>query len=166
MPANTSIYTGADGAITLSVPQGKEGGAAQGVLTAYDLIAVGRVQSVRVEVRSEIKAYNELGSRYATQLRPGNVTIAGTIGRAFINGALLKLLLGDAASSRPATSWTQPAFNITLLVENSALPGVRSTITLHDVKISNWVYDLPEDDVVMESADFTALFVDIADEPK
>jgi hypothetical protein len=136
------------------------------VLTAYDLIAVGRVQSVRVEVHSEIKAYNELGSRYPTQLRPGNVTIAGTIGRAFINGALLKLLLGDAASSRPAASWTQPAFNITLLVENSALPGVRSTITLHDVKISNWVYDLPEDDVVMESADFTALFVDIADEPK
>ena len=71
MPANTSIYTGADGAMTLSVPQGKEGDAAQGVLTAYDLIAVGRVQSVRVEVRSEIKPYNELGSRYATQLRPG-----------------------------------------------------------------------------------------------
>ena len=165
MPANTSIYTGADGSITLSVPQGKEGDAAQAVLTAYELIAVGRVQGMRVEVRSEIKTYNELGSRYPTQLRPGNVTITGTIGRAFINGALLKLLLGDAASSRPATSWTQPAFNITLLVENSALPGVRSTITLHDVKISNWVYDLPEDDVVMESADFTALFVDIADEP-
>jgi len=166
VPANTSIYTGADGAITLSVPQGKEGETAQGVLTAYELISVGRVQSVRVEIRSEIKAYNELGSRYPTQLRPGNVTITGTIGRAFINGALLKLLLGDAATSRPAASWTQPAFNITLLVENSAVPGVRSTITLHDVKISNWVYDLPEDDVVMESAEFTALFVDIADEPK
>jgi hypothetical protein len=165
VPANTSIYTGADGSISLSVPQGKEGDTAQGVLTAYDLIAVGRVQSVRVEVRSEIKAYNELGSRYPTQLRPGNVSITGTIGRAFINGALLKLLLGDAATSRPATSWTQPAFNITLLVENAAIPGVRSTITLHDVKISNWVYDLPEDDVVMESAEFTALFVDVADEP-
>ena len=165
MPANTSIYTGADGAITLSVPQGKEGEAAQAVLTAYDLIAVGRVQSVRVEIRSEIKAYNELGSRYPTQLRPGNVSITGTIGRAFINGALLKLLLGEAATSRPAASWTQPALNITLLVENPAVPGVRSTITLHDVKISNWVYDLPEDDVVMESAEFTALFVDIADEP-
>jgi hypothetical protein len=165
VPANTSIYTGADGSITLSVPQGKEGDAAQAVLTAYELIAVGRVQGMRVEVRSEIKTYNELGSRYPTQLRPGNVTITGTIGRAFINGALLKLLLGDAAASRPATSWTQPAFNITMLVENAAVPGVRSTITLHDVKISNWVYDLPEDDVVMESADFTALFIDIADEP-
>jgi len=165
VPANTSIFTGADGAITLSVPQGKEGDAAQTVLGAYELIQVGRVQSVHVEVRSEIKAYNELGSRYPTQLRPGNVTITGTIGRAFINGALLRLLLGEAATSRPATSWTQPAFNITLLVENAAVPGVRSTITLHDVKISNWVYDLPEDDVVMESAEFTALFLDVADEP-
>ncbi len=165
MPVNTSIYTGADGAISLSVPTGKEGDAAQGVLTAYDLISVGRVQSVRVEVRSEIKVYNELGSRYPTQLRPGNVTITGTIGRAFINGALLKLLLGDAATSRPATSWVQPAFNITLLVENAAVPGVNSSITLHDVKLNQWVYDLPEDDVVMESADFTALFIDVGDAP-
>jgi hypothetical protein len=165
LPANTSIYTGADGAISLSVPTGKEGDAAQGVLTAYDLIAVGRVQSVRVEVRSEIKVYNELGSRYPTQLRPGNVTITGTIGRAFINGALLKLLLGEAATSRPATSWVQPAFNITLLVENVSVPGVSSSVTLHDVKLNNWVYDLPEDDVVMESADFTALFIDVGDAP-
>lgn len=165
MPANTSIYTGADGSISLSVPQGKEGDTAQSVLTSYDLVSVGRVQSVRVEVQSEIKTFNELGSRYPTQLRPGNVSITGTIGRAFINGAMLKLLLGDAATSRPATSWAQPAFNITLLVENAALPGVRSTVTLHDVKIHNWVYDLPEDDVVMESADFTALFIDVADEP-
>jgi hypothetical protein len=165
LPVNTSIYTGADGAISLSVPTGKEGDAAQGVLTAYDLISVGRVQSVRVEVRSEIKVYNELGSRYPTQLRPGNVTITGTIGRAFINGALLKLLLGEAATSRPATSWVQPAFNITLLVENAAVPGVNSSVTLHDVKLNNWVYDLPEDDVVMESADFTALFIDVGDAP-
>jgi hypothetical protein len=165
VPANTNIYTGADGAITLSVPQGAEGDTAQGVLTAYDLITVGRVQSVRVEVRSDVKVFNEVGGRYPTQLRPGNVTITGTIGRAFINGALLKLLLGDAATSRPAQSWTQPAFNITLLVENAAMPGVRSTVTLHDVKIHSWVYDVPEDDVVMESAEFTALFIDTADEP-
>ena len=165
MPANTSIYTGADGSITLSVPQGKEGDTAQGVLTSYDLISVGRVQSVRVEVRSDVKVFNEMGSRYPTQLRPGNVTITGTIGRAFINGALLKLLLGDAATSRPAASWMQPAFNMTLLVENAAIPGVRTAVTLHDVKIHNWVYDVPEDDVVMESADFTALFIDVADEP-
>ena len=135
------------------------------MLTAYDLIAVGRVQSVRVEIRSEIKAYNELGSRYPTQLRPGNVTITGTIGRAFINGALLKLLLGDAAIE-PARGELDAA-GVQHHAARRELGATRRAEHdhAHDVKISNWVYDLPEDDVVMESADFTALFVDIADEP-
>ena len=152
-----------DGRISLSVPHGKEGDTAQGVLTSYDLISVGRVQSVRVEVRSDVKVFNEMGSRYPTQLRPGNVTITGTIGRAFINGALLKLLLGDAATSRPAASWTQPAFNLTLVVQNPTQPDNPSTIQLNDVKIEDWVFDMPEDDFVMESLSFQAGYMTGAD---
>jgi hypothetical protein len=165
VPANTSIYTGSDGSLTLSVPQGKEGDTAQAVVIGpYDLINVGRVENVHVEVNSEIHSFNELGSRYATQLRAGNITIKGTIGRAFINGALLKLLLGEAAASRPAGGFLQPSFNMTLLLENAAAPGVRSSATLHDVKIENWTYDLPQDDVVREQINFQALFIDVADE--
>jgi hypothetical protein len=167
VPANTSIYTGSDGSLTLSVPQGKEGDTAQAVVIGpYDLINVGRVENVHVEVNSEIHSFNELGSRYATQLRAGNITIKGTIGRAFINGALLKLLLGEAAASRPAGGFLQPSFNMTLLLENAAAPGVRSSATLHDVKIENWTYDLPQDDVVREHVDFHALFIDVGDEPQ
>ncbi len=162
--ANTSVFTGADGSITLGASPGSEGDKAQEVLTAYDLISVGRVQNVRVEVKSEVRAYHEIGQRYATELRPGNVTIRGTIGRAMINGAMLKLMLGEAASSRPAASWAQPSFNITLLAENAATPGVRNTVTLHDVKIDSWVYDLPEDDFLMEAVGFQALYVSVADE--
>ena len=77
---NTSVFTGADGSITLSVPQGTEGERAEG-LDAFQTINVGRVQNVRVEVHSEIRAFNEIGQRYATQLRPGNVAVRGTIGR-------------------------------------------------------------------------------------
>jgi hypothetical protein len=164
---NTAIYTGADGSLTLSVPQGKEGDTAQAIVIGpYDLISVGRVENVRVEVRSEIHVFNELGGRYPTQLRAGNVSITGTIGRAYINGALLKLLLGEAAQSRPAGGFVQPSFNMTLLLENAAEPGIRSTATLHDVKIENWTYALPQDDVVRESIDFHALFIDVADEPE
>jgi hypothetical protein len=134
------------------------------VLGAYELISVGRVQNVRVEVKSEVRAYHEVGQRYATELRPGNVTIRGTLGRAMINGAMLKLMLGEAATSRPAASWAQPSFNITLLAENAATPGVRNTVTLHDVKIDSWVYDLPEDDFLMEAVGFQALYVSVADE--
>lgn len=162
--ANTNVFTGADGSMTLSVPVGTEGEAAQTVLDAYELIAVGRVQDVRVEVHSDVKAFHEVGQRYATELRPGNVNIRGTIGRAYINGAMLRLLLGEAADGRPAASWAQPAFNITLLVENPAVPDVRNTITLHDVKIENWVYHLPEDDFLLESVGFQALFLTVEDE--
>jgi hypothetical protein len=162
--ANVSVYTGSDGSITLSVPQGAEGDAANKVLTAFDTVSVGRVQQVQIRVISEIKAFNEIGQRYATELRPGNVSISGTIGRAYINGAMLKLCLGDAGDARPASSWVQPAFNVTVLVQNPALPDARSTLTLHDVKIENWAFDMPEEDFVLESLDFQALFLTVADE--
>src|SRR3954453_12488674 len=97
---NTDVYTGADGAIVLSKVQNKEGDAAQAVLDQYHLDVVGRVHNVRVEVASEVRGYYEIGQRYATQLRSGNVSVHGTIGRASVNGALLGLLLGEAAGAR------------------------------------------------------------------
>jgi hypothetical protein len=161
--ANTSVYTGADGSLTLSTPQSAEGEAAQAIIDESEIVSVGRVQNVQVVVESAVRPFHEIGQRYATQLRPGNVRVSGTIGRAFVNGALLKLMLGEAAAGRPGGSWTQPAFNVTLAVENSAVPGVKSTITLHDVKIDNWVYTIPEDDFVMEQAKFQALYLTVED---
>ena len=162
--ANSRVYTGADGSITVSAAQGPEGDAAQSVITAFDMIAVGRVQDVRVEIVSDVKAFHEIGQRYATELRPGNITIRGTIGRAMVNGAMLRLLLGEAADGRPGQSWAQPSFNITLLVENAAQPGVRNTLTLHDVKLESWTYTIPEDDFVAETVAFQALYATVADE--
>lgn len=159
---NTDLYTGADGAILLSSPDGAEGEAAQAVIDAHDLVTVGRVQDVRIEVQSEVRAFHEIGQRYATQLRPGNVNISGTIGRAMINGAMLNLLLGQAAQGRPGGNWVQPAFNITVRIANPSSNAV-STLTLHDVKISNWTYQLPEDDFVLENATFHALYITVED---
>jgi hypothetical protein len=157
---NTDVYTGADGAIVLSAPEGLEGEAAKTVLTEADLTVVGRVQNVRIEVRSEVYPYNEIGQRYPTQLRSGNVSIRGTFGRAYVNGAILSLLLGEARSGRPAASWVQPAFNVTVRIANAS-NGAVNTLTLHDVKIDNWVYTLPEDEFVMEQAGFQALFITV-----
>ena len=162
--ANTKVFTGADGSITLSPAQGEEGSAAEGVINDFEVLTVGRVQNVRVEVHSDVKPYHEIGQRYATELRPGNVTVRGTIGRAYVNGAILRLLLGEAADQRPGNSWVQPAFNITILVENPANPGVRSTMTLNDVKIEGWSWAMPEDDFVMESLSYQALYITVGDE--
>lgn len=161
--ATPTVYTGADGSITLSTPEGAEGEAAQNVLDEYDLVSVGRVQDVKVEVHSSIRAYHEIGQRYATELRPGNIEVHGTIQRAYINGALLKLMLGEASSGRPAGSWAQPAFNITLLAQNPAASSVNNTITLHDVKLSQWDYHMPEDDFVMDNIRFQALYLTVED---
>lgn len=164
--ANTSVYTGADGSITLSSTSsdGREAELAQGIIDANDLVSVGRATGVTVEVAAEIRPFHQIGQRYASELRPGNVSVRGNIQRAYLNGALLRLLLGEAADNRPANSWAQPSFNITLLAENAAVPGVRSTITLHGVKLDQWNYTMPEDDFVMETASFQALYVTVGDE--
>jgi hypothetical protein len=159
---NTEVYTGADGAILLSSPNSSEGEAAQAVIDAHNMVTVGRVQDIRIEVHSEVRAFHEIGQRYATQLRPGNVDISGTIGRAMLNGAMLSLLLGEAAQGRPGGNWVQPAFNITVRVANPTSNTV-NTLTLHDVKISNWNYQLPEDDFVLENATFHALYITTED---
>jgi hypothetical protein len=95
---NTNVYRGSDGTITLSVEQTEEGAKAQSIIDEYELTTVGRATNVEVTVTSDLKPFHELGQRYPTELRPGNVNITGTIERAYINGALLKLLLGEAAT--------------------------------------------------------------------
>ena len=159
---NTDVYTGADGAILLSSPDGNEGEAAQSVIDSHELVTVGRVQDVRVQVQAEVRAFHEIGQRYASQLRPGNVNVSGTIGRAMINGAMLNLLLGEAASGRPGGNWVQPSFNMTVRLANPTSNAV-STLTIHEVKLTNWTYQLPEDDFVLENAAFSALYITTED---
>jgi hypothetical protein len=160
---NSNVFRGSDGALVLAVDAGVEGEQAQAIIDQFSLTPVGRVTNVEVRVDTELKAFHELGQRYPTELRPGNVNISGSIERAAINGALLKLLLGEAASSRPAGTFVSPAFNLDLRLENPARPGVSSAVTLHGVKIQNWSYQIPEDDFVMERVDFKALWISVED---
>jgi hypothetical protein len=159
-----AVYTGADGSITLSTCLGIEGRSAQDVIDDYEMLSIGKAQDVRIEVHSEVRPFHELGSRFPTELRSGSVAIRGSIGRAYINGAMLKLLLGQAASQRQASGWVQPAFNMSLVVQSPDNPGVHNTLTLHDVKIENWTYSMPEGDFVLESVDFQALYISVRED--
>jgi hypothetical protein len=160
---NTNVFTGADGSITLGPSAGKEGEAAKAVMDNFSLITVGRVRDVSVQVQSEVHAFHELGQRYASELRAGNVNVTGTIGRAYINGALLRLILGAANDDRGTSNWPAPTFNITLIAQNAAKAGTSSTVTLYDVKLSNWVLTVPEDDFLLESVGFQALRISVED---
>ena len=162
--ANTHVFTGLDGAISVAVDSGPEGDAAKAVNDAYGLTPIGRATGVTVQVTSDMKPFHELGQRYATELRPGNVNITGSIGRAHVNGALLKLMLGDGAGgTRPAGAFVSPTFNLSLRVENQAFPGNTATVSVHGVKLDSWSYDLPEDDFVLEQVTFKALWISAVD---
>jgi hypothetical protein len=133
--ANTNVFRGSDGAIMLAVDAGAEGDLAKGVIEAFSLTPVGRATNVEVRVDSDLRPFHEL-----------------------------KLLLGDAAASRPAGTFLNPSFNIALRLENPAKPGAASTVTVHGAKLEHWSYGIPEDDFVMERVNFKALWVSVEDE--
>lgn len=165
--ANTNVFRGSDATLTLAPSDADmpEGAAANEVIEFYQLSPVGRATGVEVYVQTELAEYHEIGKRHAAQLRPGNIHVSGKIGRAYINGALLRLLLGQGAlPERAAEPYPQPSFNLQLRVEDPATPGTNNTITVHGVKLENWAYNLPEDDFVMESVTFKGLFISVEDQ--
>jgi hypothetical protein len=162
---NTHVFTGMDGAISLAVEGGVEGDAAKEVNDTYGLTPIGRATGVTVQVDSVMRHFHEMGQRYATELRPGNVEVSGTISRAQVNGALLRLMLGEGgAGTRPQGAFVSPSFNLSLRLENAGFPGNAATVTVHGVKLDGWSSTTPEDDFVLEQVTFKALWVGVADE--
>src|SRR6185436_15727673 len=143
--ANT-VYRGSDGTVSVAVEPGLEGDKAKAVSDAFALTPIGRVTGVTVRVTNDVEPFHELGQRFATELRPGNVNVYGTIERAYINGALLKLMLAESADGRPAGTFVSPSFNLSIRLENPSLPGITATLTVMGVRLEQWSYNLPEDD--------------------
>ena len=165
---NVNVFRGSDATLVLAVDdnQTAEGSLADGLIGEYELASVvGRLQQVRVQVNNDVRPYHELGHRFPTELRPGNVEVTGFAERAHLNGALLRLLLGDGATSPPPTgAMAQPSFNMVITLANPATPGSGSKIVLFGVKFDSWSFRLPEDDFVMEAVTFRALRISSEEE--
>jgi len=97
--AMTNVYTGSNGVLTLANESSPEGDHAKAVTDTYQTLTVGRVSEVRVRVDTLLEEFHEVGRRHPVSLHPGNVSISGTVGRAYVNGALLFLLLGRGAAA-------------------------------------------------------------------
>ncbi len=160
---NANVFRGSDATLVLAVDDSAtaEGSLADGLIGEYELSSiVGRLQQVQVKVENELRPYHELGKRFASELRPGNINVSGFAQRAHINGALVRLLLGEGAQSPPPTgALAQPSFNIVINLANPALPDNSSKLVVFGVKFDTWTFDVPEDDFVMESVTFRALRV-------
>jgi len=157
------VFRAIDAVLVLSVEDknAPEGAVADEIVSQYDLSnAVGRLRNVTINVTSDLRPFYELGRRYPTHLRPGLVQTGGTIERAHVNGALLRLLLGEGAKSPPgAANFVQPSFNIIATLKDSARPDQQTKVVVFGAKFSSWSYNIPSEDFVMESVAFQALRV-------
>src|SRR5262245_20820687 len=101
---NTRTFYGTDGTLTLANQTAME----VDEMTSYfgEGNVVGRVVDVKLSIATEIQAFHELGSRLPRELRAGKIEIAGSIDRAYVNGAMLRLMLGQYATTEEAPGFT------------------------------------------------------------
>jgi hypothetical protein len=155
------VFRAVDAVLVLAVDDknAPEGAAADALVSQYDLSnAVGRLKNVTINVSTDLRPFFEIGRRYPTHLRPGVVQTTGVVERAHVNGALLRLLLGDGASSPPGSAnFVQPAFNIIATLRDPARPDQQTRVIVFGARFSAWQYNIPADEFVMESASFQAL---------
>lgn len=162
--ALTEVFTGKHGTLTLASEDTPEGADAKAVVDTFAVQTVGRLTDVTVTVDTALKEFYEVGRRHPVSLSPGDIRIAGSVGRAYVNGALLMLLMGrGSAPTAVAEPYVQPSFSITLVLADPARPGSSLTLEISGVKFENWRYTLPEDDFVVENLCFRALTIRVVD---
>src|SRR5262249_31633237 len=119
MPVNTSLLRGSEASLQLSKIDSRAGNLGDSIFkTEYSIATVGRVTGVEVCVTTPLEPFHEIGSRQATQPVPGTINISGSVERPYINGALLRLLMGDLVLDPAAGDELQPNFNMTIDLTN------------------------------------------------
>ena len=161
------VFRAVDAVLVLGVDDANapEGAAADALVTQYDLSnSVGRLRNVTISVSTDLKPFYEIGRRYPSHLRAGVIRVSGTAQRAHVNGALLRLLLGDGSVSPPSSpNFVQPSFNIVTTLQDPARPGQQTRITVFSAKFDSWEYSIPTEDFVMEGVSFQALRLSFED---
>jgi hypothetical protein len=163
-----NVYTGANGSLTLATENTPEGQDAKIAWAAYSKTPdIGRVTGVEIHVQTTVQEYYQIGQRFPVSLNPENIAISGAIDRAYINGALLFLLLGRGAGPTAVKEpYVQPTFTLKLTLNDPAVPQNKAAIELKGVKFLTWGMDVPEDDFVMENVKFKALTISVVDSEK
>jgi hypothetical protein len=156
-------YTGADGVLMLSDQRDID----TALFTAYwgeETHVVGKVTNVAISVTTAVKPFYGLGSRLPT-LRVGNIAIFGSVERAYINGALLNLMLGGYANGQEKAGFQIPTFNMQLNLDSLMPEGdeVSSVLTAYGVYFDTWQLAVPEDDFLLERLTFKAQRLAVAD---
>ena len=166
------VFTGKNGTLTLTPSNAlvPEGVAATKIHTAYGLTpaaaVIARLTAIEVYVDTALEEFHQIGQRHAISLHPGDIHIHGKVGQAYVNGALLFLLLGaGAAKNNPAEQYVQPVFDINMTLTDPAIADTKTnaTLTITGVKFATWMNTIPEDGFVMQNLTFKALKINVVD---
>ncbi|BBH71875.1 hypothetical protein ACTI_85600 [Actinoplanes sp. OR16] len=160
---NTTTYFGTDGTLVLSDARDFDADAFALLLPQDGQVA--RVTNVTLALRMDLRPFHEMGARYPSELRAGNIAISGTVERAYINGALLRLMIGQYAIEPEAAGLPIPSFTMKLAVDNLAPAGEQgnSILTVYGVMFDSWQANLPEDDFMLERLTFAARRIQVDD---
>jgi len=160
---NTNTYFGVDGSLTLSDPDGIEADAFSEFFGESG--AVARVTDVSLAVSTQVHTFYELGNHLPTELRAGNIAISGVVGRAYVNGALLRMMLGQYVVGEESPGLKIPSFNMKLILDNLLPAGDEgnSILTVYGVIFDNWQWNLPEADFALERLTFKARRLAVVD---
>ncbi|WP_020669580.1 hypothetical protein [Amycolatopsis nigrescens] len=162
--APSEVFTGANGSLLLAPDDTLEGADAKTVVDAYEMQTVGRLTDVTLRVNTALKEFHEVGRRHPVSLSPGNIYISGSVGRAYVNGGLLTLLLGKGAKSVTVPEpYVQPTFTLVVSLLNPAKPEEPVALSVGGVKFENWQFAVPEDEFVMENLCFKGLTMSVLD---
>lgn len=129
----------------------------------YNIATVGRATGIEIRITTDLEAFHEIGTRRPTDLVPGNINISGHVDRAYINGSLLRLLMGRLAGDGPNEDSfpleLQPQFNmiVTLHDPRAGNETEATRLTISSVRFDDWVVKVPEDDFILENITFKAL---------
>jgi hypothetical protein len=95
----------------------------------------------------------------------GKLAISGTVEHAYINGAMLRLMLGQYADNEEAAGYVIPSFNMKLILDNLMPAGDEgnSIMTLYGVMFDSWQVNLPENDFMLERLTFKARRIAVTD---
>jgi hypothetical protein len=161
---NTRTFFGTDGILTVA---NAESAMPADALTSYlgEGNVVGRVTNVSVSVATSVHAFHEMGFRLPRELRAGRISIDGSVERAYVNGALLRLMLGQYATTEEALGFAIPHFDMVLGLDNQSPPGEpgNSVITIYGVMFDRWRLELPAEQFTIENTHFQAQRIGVAD---
>lgn len=160
---NTRTFFGTDGTLTVANQTAMEAD----TLTSYlgEGKQLGHVLNVTLSVATDVRPFHEIGSRLPRELRAGNIEIGGTIERAFLNGALIRLMLGEYAANEEAAGFVIPTADMVLTLDNQMPAGDEgnSVLTVYGVVFTSWQLGMSVNDFVLEDLVYKARRISLAD---